>query len=281
MTFWWLSSTSDRAQENRNAVHVREELVPAQTLELEDNAGQPSASIALSDAYLTLTLYSGAPEPIAVNIYRDGRVGLILGTLTAIVEDEGYSLSDDTPGTHAIVGEWKSFKKNPNWLIRLRRLIPLDKRHSWKTFDDPDVLPTEDLELRNRKGWRFAAVGLDASGDPGIAFADSEGAVRAALLQRHPEYLPRAEPDWWDLALFDRSGKLRLSLELHSGKVPNLVVFADDVGSQYYADFHSGKLTPKDNESDAALSWIAPMKARPQRPIRLSDNRKRTMWSAP
>jgi TPR repeat protein len=92
-----------------------------------------------------------------------------------------------------------------------------------KRFDDDTAIPTEDVRLKNRNGWVFASLGLGAGpGSPGIAFADSSGNVRVTWFQRE------SAENWWDIAVWDTAGEMRLSLQLRPGQSPNLVVYPDD-----------------------------------------------------
>jgi hypothetical protein len=79
-----------------------------------------------------------------------------------------------------------------------------------------------------------------------------------------------------------REGKIRLSLELHPGRPPDLVLGADDIGGQYIPDFRSSKLVESRNhESRDNLSWLPAIQVKPTRSVRLVDNRGRKLWSAP
>jgi hypothetical protein len=97
-------------------------------------------------------------------------------------------------------------------------------------------------------------------------------------IQFNPDYVPQSDSDFWELIVFDPTGRERVSLELHPDEAPDLVLFADDIGGKYCADFGSGQLTKC---STGVLSGMGPMQMHPTRPVRLSDNRGKKLWSAP
>jgi hypothetical protein len=133
--------------------------------------------------------------------------------------------------------------------------------------------------LHDREGWQFASLGLTESDDPAIALADLNGIVRFAWVQRQTEF--SLEQDWWDMAVFDKTGRLRVSLELHPNEVPSLIIYPEAPGFQYFADFSSRKLAALNEQSQSTVSWLSVMRGHPARPVRLLDNRKKVLWKAP
>ena len=86
--------------------------------------------------------------------------------------------------------------------------------------------------------------------------------------------------EWWDFAVFDKSGNLRVNLEMHPDEPINLTTYPEE-GGEFYVDFKSGELKKKQNDSDGRMAWLAPVKLNPHRPITLSNNRDQKLWSAP
>ena len=137
-------------------------------------------------ALAVLHLYAGGGLFISASVYGDGSRIFVQcygdGVWTAVIlDDDGVTVSDSTRG--AILAQWKnSMRRDEGLLSRLRGLF-VPSHITVKGFDDPDTVPTEDVRLRNRHGWVFASLGLAASGSPGVAFADSSGAVRLTWFQ--------------------------------------------------------------------------------------------------
>jgi hypothetical protein len=273
ITLWWQSSRASLANlRGRTGEHVREEFVPAQDLSLTDGAGAPVGRVNVSDGDVTLYLYTGRESSVLVRVYSDSsRVYVACqgneDETGVIVSWNRTDISDMKKGD--VYGGWTDLTK---W-DRLRNLY-LPSRGI--RFDHEAAVPTEDVTLRNRQGWVFASLGLASSGDPGIALADSRGTVRATLFERGD--FPSA---WWDLAVWDKAGKMRVSLELRPEKAPSLVLFADDLGTQYVPDFGSHRLVRSDESHQSMISWLPDMQNHPRRPMRLADNRGRKIWEAP
>jgi hypothetical protein len=268
---WWQSAhTSVNVGAPGKSVH--EEFVPEQDLSLNDHAGSPIGRVSVSDGLVTLYLYTGSDSWVSTSVYSDSSEVFIRcagnNQATSItVRANGTDISDSKRGF--IFGEWTDLTL---WnRIRYAHMTSRGKR-----FDDSPNVPTEDLRLRNRQGWVFASLGLSSSGDPGIALADSHGSVRLTFFQRQ-----LGQRNWWDLAVWDIAGDMRVSVELHPGRVPDVVHFADDVGAQYVSDFQAHRLVRKDDAHSSALSWLPPVQAATQLPIQLSDVRGHKLWSAP
>jgi hypothetical protein len=275
----WQSSISAQHRGTTEPRGIREEFIATRALELR-NDENPLLTVGIDDDYVGIMSYGNGGPWVAMDIYPGGRASVHIygsihgkggGDVLAIAEDDGFMVSG---GANPVFGRWTQLLK-PGFFGQIHELMSTS-RPTGKSFDD--VIPTEDLRLRNRNGWRFASMGLTDSGDPGIAFADSKGVVRAVWVLRQR---PRPGPDWWEVSIFDKSAHLRVSLELHPGKPPDLVLFADDIGGQYYTDFDSGKLTRKHDSSQSALPWLSQVQAIPARPVQLLDNRHRKLWSAP
>jgi hypothetical protein len=267
--FWWQSS--------RNAFKkpVREEFVPAQDLSLTGRAGTPLGRVDVSDGLVTLYLYTDeGGSYVSASVYSDSSrvyvncvgnqegTGIIVGLNRTDVSDlkRGY-----------VFGEWKD-------LTAFDRLLISFLPSRGLRFDDSWVVPTEDLHLRNREGWVFGSLGLAANGDPGIALADARGTVRAAWFERGQ--LGKGELDGWDLAVWDKAGVMRLSLQLRPEESPNLVSYADKISTQYVLDFASHRLMPRDDAHPSVLTWLPAMKTLSREPIQLADNRGHKLWSS-
>jgi hypothetical protein len=227
---------------------------------------------------VALNLYAGGGLFITASVYSDGSRVFVQclgnGTGTSeILDDDGVTVSAGTRGS--ILAPW--MQQEPSLFHRLRYMF--GGSAIMKRFDDPDAIPTEDLRLRNRRGWLFASMGLGSSGSPGIVFADASGAVRVAWFQHRAADV--REPDWWEIVVRGKTGQQRLNLQLRPGEPPDLALFADDIGTQYALDFGSNKLVPSEAARPAALAWLPSMQTHPQAPIKLADNRGRKLWSAP
>jgi len=273
---WWQSSASASRQEFREQSNAREEVIPAQTLNVVRGPRQPIADIDVGNGLVSVRLFSGARGWILANVYETGRVYLACdgpsSEVSVGVDEDGLMVRDRDRGV--IFAKWKESERVTGWASKIRRVLappPLGKKVD-------DVIPTKDLRLRNHQQWRFATLGLTKSGDPGIAFTDTKGGVRLAWVQRQA---PAGDQDWWEFAIFDGGGHLRSSLELHPGQLPDLVVFGGDLGGQYYPDFRAGKLVPKTQNFQSMLLWLPVLDAQLSRPIQLLDNRHRTLWNAP
>jgi hypothetical protein len=268
---WWQSAHSSAIDRSRGK-SVHEAFVPEQDLSLSDHAGRPIGRISVSDGLVALYLYTASDSWLSASVYSDSSRVFVQCAAnhesTAItVNANGADVSDLKRGF--VFVQWSDLTL---W-NRLRYALMSSRG---KRFDDSLNLPTEDLRLRNRQGWIFASLGLSASGDPGIALADSNGSVRLTFFQRQ-----LGQQNWWDLAVWDIAGDMRLSIELRPGFPPDVVHFADDLGAQYVADFQAHRLVRKDDAHSGALSWLPPVQAAPQLPIQLSDVRGRKLWSAP
>ena len=280
LAIWLCPPTRHRERHKQST--TREEFVPVQTLQVRDNENL-LLEVGVGDGLISLESFGNVGGPaVSMNVYRDGgRVGLTVqgkrrGDATVIVEDKGFTVTYGGGNHMSFFGNWVQLLK-PGFVDHVHSLLISQFQPSRKRFDD--VIPREALRLRNRQGWQFTSMGLTESGDPGIALADAKGVVRGVWVQRRG--LVSVDPDWWEFSIFDRTGHLRVSLEMRAGKPPDLVIFADNIGGQYI--LHSGKLVklePDDNlQSD--LPWLSSVETRPTRPVRLLDNSNKTLWSAP
>jgi len=134
-------------------------------------------------------------------------------------------------------------------------------------------MPTQDVRIVRRNGMPVAVLGLSEWGAPIVALTDKTGRILTTwqLTQR----------EWSDLGFFDASGQLRISLELHPEKVPNLMIFEPDerlLTARYVIDPETGKEIPGES---GALPWLTPVDLQPTIPISLVDQRGKVMWTAP
>lgn len=274
---WWQSWRIDPANRRGHPEKpVREEFVPAQALSFTDGAGSMLGRLDVSVGLVTVYLYStGGGSYVSASVYSDSSrvfvdcvgngegTGIIVGLNRTDVSDlkRGY-----------VFGGWTGLSK-----LDIIRNGFLPSRGP--QFDDERLVPSEEVHLRNGEGWIFASLGLAASGDPGIALADARGTVRVAAFERR--LLGNAESNWWDVAVFDKAGEMRLSLYLRPDEVPNLVFYLDNLATQYVLDFRSNKLTPRDDAHQSKLAWLPSMEIRPRGPIQVRDNRGRSLWRTP
>jgi hypothetical protein len=241
---------------------------------LTDQTGAPLGHIAVSDGLVTLWLYTGGSSAIWASVYSDSSRVFVncggKGDMGITVGENRTDISDVKRGY--VFGEWKDLTTVDN----LRNLL-LPSRG--RRFDE--YVPTEDLHLRNREGWVFASLGLSESGDAGIAIADKRGTVRLTCFERKALRDPSSEPEWWDLAVLDKSGRMRLSLQLRPAQVPDLVLYPNEIGEEYVLDFGSQKLKHRDDNHSSDLSWLPPIQTGPRGQIQFVDNRGRKLWGAP
>jgi hypothetical protein len=268
---WW---QLPRVAESR---HVRDEFVPTQDLSLTDATGFPLGALSVESGLVTLHLYtggtSGVYSQVFANIYSGGRVYVDIegrGEMTGITVGLNHTdVWDFKRGS--IYGAWTDLSE---WDRTRNQFLPSRGIH----FYDDAALPSEDIHLRNRDGWVFASLGTTATGDPALALADAQGSVRLMWALRRGVQ----EADWWwDVAVWDKAGIMRMNLELRRGQKPDLVLFADRLGTQYAVDFVGHKLVTCDNAHSSALAWMPSVEFGERRmPIRVSDNRGRKLWGA-
>jgi hypothetical protein len=210
----WISNTL-RSRDAQSATtrpldHTPERVIPEQSLNIAGAGGKPIGSLDAGGGGTVLHLWPS----FAVTAYSDGATTL---TLYAREEQQGHGeMMIKLAGQELICIDcpdhllWAIFRPLP--AKSLRQYV-----HDWFYLPKPtpekpdDVVPNADVRLVDKRGWRFATLGLTSSGDPAIALTDIAGNVQVAWVQRRqfPE-------DWWELAVFDSSG-LRISLELHPG----------------------------------------------------------------
>jgi hypothetical protein len=270
---WWQSAYPGGKYHSHSAERsVREEFVPEQDLSLDDDAGRPIGRISVSDGLVALYLYTARDSWLSASVYGDSSRVFVQCAgnheATAITVNANAAYVSDLKRGFIFV-PWKDLT---TW-TRLRHSLMSSRG---KRFDDSPNVPTEDVRLRNRQGWVFASLGLSSNGDPGIALADSNGSVRLTFFQRQ-----LGQQNWWDLAIWDVAGDMRVSVELRPGFPPDVVHFADDIGAQYVADFQAHRLVHKDDAHSGALTWLPAVQASPQLPMQLKDVRGRKLWSAP
>ena len=85
------------------------------------------------------------------------------------------------------------------------------------------------------------------------------------------------KPDGQELAVFDSNGSLRVSLELHSGKPADLLLY-DDKFLPYAFDTATGKLV---QFGAGANKWLQSVTGGYTRPVVLTDVRHQQLWKAP
>jgi hypothetical protein len=256
---------------------IREEFIAAQDLSLTDSAGDPLGRLDVSSGLVTLYLYtdSGGGQSSA-SVYSDSSRVVIRCAGNAdetgiIVDPNRMDISDlkrGYVGGELGVPEWR----NSRWHRFRNALLPSDGMR----FDNDWILPTEDVRLRSRNGWIFASLGMSNNGEPGIAVADASQNVRIAWFQRR-----LLDSQWWEIAVFDKSGEMRLVLQLRPGKAPNLVLYANGLPTSDLLDFGTHRFANDNRIQMNTLGWLPAMQRLPQAPIRLQDNRGRVLWSAP
>jgi hypothetical protein len=271
----WQHASSTPLYQKHSDRQVREQFVPAQELVVYDAKHRIIASINVGGGGFNFASFFWNPkELLTLSFYQSGRISILARDFSLITDgnsNESAFVVGGGQGTQPIFGEWPQHERR---LFHSIGDLISHRKPSWKVFDD--VIPTEDLRLRNREGWVFATLGLNEAGCPGIAFADGAGVVRGVWFQRCPP-----GPEYWDFAVFDKGGKTRVSLELHPDQPPNLVFFGE-MGEYLVADMRSGKLVEeKDHQRGGPLSWLGPMTVRPVGPIRVVDLRGRQLWIAP
>jgi hypothetical protein len=266
------SSISTGHQGSLKQPSIPEEFVPAQTLQLKDNENK-LLEVGVGDGFVRLGLWYGVANMI---VSRDGgRADLsVQDNVRVVTEDQGFIATNLGGDGTTYSGKWIQPLK-PSLIEHFHSLLLAQFQTSSKSFDD--VIPREELRLRNRQGWEFASMGLTESGDPGIALADAKGVVRGVWVQRRS-----LDSDWWEFSIFDKMGCLRVSLELHPGQAPNLTFLADQFGLPYVVRARKlVKLEYTGDNSQNALTWLSSLKTHPTRPVRLLDNRNKMLWSAP
>jgi hypothetical protein len=269
------------AMRSRHSTQIREELLPSQQLTMTDATGNPVGNIYLSDGLIALSLsLTGNGSHLLLDVHSDSSIVYIhfvgnsdIGDTPIMLHPNIVQVSDLKRG---YISDTWSNDVAASALDRLRNAFsPPTGRH----FDDDMLLPTEDVRFRHKSGWLFASFGLTSVGHPGIAFADEQGTVRIAWFQRKSPN--PSTPDWWDIAVFDKPGKMRVSVQLRPGEPPDVVFFTNDLGLPHVLDFASHKLVPRDAGHPSSFSWFPAMQVRPRSPIRITDIRDRLLWRAP
>jgi hypothetical protein len=250
-----------------------EKVVPYQSLTLQDKKGNVIGSIIVSD---DSTVFHLSPTADVV-AKEDGRTVFRLWK-----QDRGELwLSVD--------GQDLTCMSCPGLDVReplFRQPAPKGLRQSIHDWISPppqpklapkkpdDVVPTSDLRLVNKRGLRFATLGLTSSGDPAIALTDRSGNVQLVWVQRE-----RWEEDWQELQGFDAVGHLRVSIE-RSGKASDLVLY-DGNYVAHTVDTKTGKLVEA-GSLDGGNEWmLKPADSAYQRPVALTDLRNKQVWKAP
>jgi hypothetical protein len=279
LALWLLPLSEATRQRNHALKPIREEFVPVQDLQLTDGLAGSLGNIRTDENFVSLNLYPGGNLFLTGQVSRSALAEVIVqcASVGIVVYPNEVSIQNGT--NEAIRMEWIHLRNDddhPTASDRLLRIFHRPSPSPVKQFDDPDVIPTEDLHLRDRNGWVFAAMGLGATGDPGIAFADSKG-VRLVWFQHKSDL----EPDWWELAVWDGKGYLRLDIKARPGQPLDLVVYPDDIATQYVADFASHRLVQQDSNHGSKLTFLAAVSLRSRLPIQLTDNRGRKLWSGP
>lgn len=285
----WLHAVISAQRRSGNPRGIREEFVASQGLELRDATGLTVGTLVNTEQLKSLILDTGLG--FAKGEIYENRAMLSVGIVTADratgidveIRDDGFAITGRREGNDSrFGGEWGYRSRAQHEHADIAKRLSMLFAHpeaAGKRSDDDDLIPSQDLQLRDRDGWQFAALGLRANGNPALAIADRDGTVRVMWTQSTEP----VDANSWELAAYDKRGNMRADLELHPDRTPDLVIFADDIGTYYICDFKSGTLVPDVNHSDSrnALSWISPMQGRHTIPLGLFDNRNRKLWSAP
>lgn len=244
------------------------QFIPAQTLDFRDDAGRDFASLSLAtDGNVILSLE-------AVAAFSDGGTSVPYPYLT-LYGSNGHG--------HVTVRPYST----DDLFIDIR--TPGGESHLLRkrgpTGDNApaadELVPSEDVELVDKKSHVFARLGLSEPGNPAMVLFGPDGRIVA--------FWQLFERSWQAIELFDLSGAPRFAAEYRPGHSPTLTIFEkpdSNLGS-YTLDPRTYQevpakhpLLPVANPSQQ-LTWLSYTATGLSAPIALFDNRGQKVWNAP
>ncbi len=249
----------------------RRQFIPAQTLDFRDDAGSDFASLSLAtDGNVILALENVAtfsdggtfvpyPYLILYGSNAHGDVGDV--TVRPYSTDESF-IDIRTPGgaSYALKNRGPTGAKAPS---------------------ADDLVPSEDVQLIDKKGHTFAVLGLSEPGNPAMVLFGPGGHIVA--------FWQLFERSWQAIELFDRSGVPRFAAEYRPGRSPTLTIFEkpdSNLGS-YTLDPRTYQEVPAKHplvpvgDPSQELTWLSTVRTQVSAPVALFDNRGRKVWQAP
>jgi hypothetical protein len=242
--------------------------IPAQTLHFRDDAGINFASLSLAtDGNVILSLEKAAafsdggtsvPHPY-LSLYGSNGHGAV--TVRPYSTDDSF-IDILTPGGESYA---------------LKNMGPTGK----KAPAADDLVPSEDVELVDKKGHAFALLGLSEPGNPAMVLFGPDGRIVA--------FWQLFERSWQAIELFDLSGAPRFAAEYRPGRSPTLTIFEkpDSHLGSYTLDPRTYQEVPAKNplfsvaDPSQELTWLSPTGTGLSAPIALFDNRGQKVWHGP
>jgi hypothetical protein len=288
----------DKEQGRKRLGAASEQFLPAQSLRLVDGKGEQFGGIVVhSDGVVTLSLDTS--DGLPTWWYTTGANGSMMTLYGKDTNGHAFinvlieplpSFSLFLPDGHVVKTDskaWNTGKSSSLALALVRAayesLFPPKSEH---TIDDQ--IPSEDARFIDKDGHVIFVCGLSENAEPSIAVVNVSGGLRAVLhIGELGEWKRGNSKEWPSLALFDRYGKLRFSVEAGENADPILTVFEEtksdsaDLGI-YTLDATNGQEIPVKhlfNNSEGRIPWLRAI-PRVRLPIVLLDERNKILWKS-
>lgn len=288
---------------------ARAEVVPAQTLRLIDGHLHDFGTLSLgSDGAISLQLtdseggllsqWAALPSASWLN---EGEVLSIYGGVRKTHGSQGKAFlnvmvhpgrlvfdSYLPDGAHRTVWSKGWHHSTVAALVELSRnyVVPPEREHTLGK-----EVSSEDLRLMTRDGKVFAALGLNEGAEPSLALLRNDGGLFAVLtLTEKGMFAVGGPKEWPMLTLFDKYGRLQLTVEFGPEPEPVLTIFekADSSSSDlgiYALDRTGSREVPvqqpfSDTNRERAIAWLPQKVSAVLSPVALVDERGKVLWQS-